>query len=196
MTRDEQIKKLGSIKLIITNLTATYDMGLEFSILTNLGGDVNLGNISNWPISKIKVTEEMQAVHAKLLNGNKVTFQEVFCIKEFSSILSYHSTPWSEEHSASEQEKYEAFENICEALKSLTLNNEYIYSFTTLEDWDRQIRFFDTYDSLEDFLIEEWGDAVQPYDEMTSEQLQYYFNCARDENWENTMPIFSSEEEE
>lgn len=36
-TRQEKINKLKSLKLCITGLTATYDMGLEFSILTQIG---------------------------------------------------------------------------------------------------------------------------------------------------------------
>ncbi len=195
MTRKEKIEKLRQIKLIITNLTATYDMGLEYTIITSKGGDVNLGNIVNWPITEVLVTDEVRSFHKRILEGEKIFLSDIKNVVFFNSILSYHSTPWSEAGYISDEDIEESVSSICYKMKTLDLSEKHIYAFVTLESWNKQIEFFDTYSELESFVIEELGSSIQDYESMSEEEIDYYYNSAEDEGWQNTMPMFKNTEE-
>lgn len=45
MTREEKIEKLNTISVIVTDLTVTFDMGLEFTTMTSKGVTTQMGNI-------------------------------------------------------------------------------------------------------------------------------------------------------
>lgn len=45
MTREEKIAKLSKIRVVVTDIIATYDMGLEFTTMTAKGVTTQMGNI-------------------------------------------------------------------------------------------------------------------------------------------------------
>ncbi len=49
MTREEKITRLNTIHVVVTDIVATYDMGLEFTTMTAKGITTQMGNIGQWP---------------------------------------------------------------------------------------------------------------------------------------------------
>lgn len=189
MTREEKIKKLNSLKLIVTNLTATYDMGLEFTILTGEGGDVNFGNIGNWPVARYRVTPALRSLHAKIKSGEQLQLKDLNRLAAFRGLFTYYPSPWSPAQKLDEDTTKEYIAMIHKEMSEMNLDGKFLYVFSSVEDWNRQLALFDDYSKLEDFIISEWGESVQSYESMDDDQLDYYFDCAEEEGWSNTMPI-------
>ena len=65
MTREEKIEKLNTVSVIVTDLTVTFDMGLEFTTMTAKGVTTQMGNIGQWPC----FTEKCSRVRTPRLYG-------------------------------------------------------------------------------------------------------------------------------
>ena len=48
MTREEKLAKLNSIRVVVTDIIATFDMGLEFTTMTSKGVTTQLGEVFEW----------------------------------------------------------------------------------------------------------------------------------------------------
>lgn len=98
MTISEKINRLKQIRLIITNLTMTYDMGMEFTILTPRGADVNIGNYGDWPAWMLEVTDYLRELHKRISNNSEITIKDLEKVEIFNHILSSYD-PSSEDQS-------------------------------------------------------------------------------------------------
>lgn len=196
MTREEKIDKLKTIKLCITNLTATYDMGLEFTILTSIGGEVNIGNIGNWPIGIINVTPELISLKRKISQGEKISIKDLENVDQLSYLITYNSTPSDTRRRVDEDLISNVINELTSLLSKVELHNKKIYVYSTLESWDCELKLFESYEQLEDFILKQWGGDVVFYEDMDDKQLDYYYKAAEEEDFKNIMPCFSSDDEE
>ena len=68
MTREEKKAKLNSIHIVVTDIIATCDMGLEFTTMTAKGVTTQMGNVFQWPCFVFNNEEkQMQQI---LVGGN------------------------------------------------------------------------------------------------------------------------------
>lgn len=190
MNRDEIILKLKSIRFLITNLTLTYDMGMQFTILTSNGASENIGNYSDWPVSKYKVSDKIRHLLSKIGKGEKVGIKDIcsagLCLDLISEIRNDVDLQPYEKGS-----KIKSIScAIINGLKEVSPNADSFYSYILNENWNTLIKFFCDYESLEDFMCMELGADISLYEDMTDDELQYYYNSAADENWQNLMPYY------
>ena len=47
MERTEMLKKLGEIKALTANMVISFDMGIQFDVMTAKGVCTNYGNVGN-----------------------------------------------------------------------------------------------------------------------------------------------------
>lgn len=181
MTIAEKINRLKNIRLIVTNLTMTYDMGLEFTILTTKGAVVNLGNYGYWPAWKLEVSDYLRELHGRISDNQEITIKELEKVELFNHILSSYDS--------SSEEQIEKTGVIVEKLSNLDLDNGYFYAFVALEKWNNEIEFFDSKSDLEDYIISKFADSVNPYEEMDEESVEFFYNVAEDENWKDSIPF-------
>ena len=190
-TRQEKINKLKSLKLCITGLTATYDMGLEFSILTNEGAGQCLGEVGSWPINCISIDDNLKSLQDSILKNEDYPHSELLCHEWVKNLFTYSSTPWSEEFLVEDDELLGQF---IQEFKGLKLKDACFYAFARLENWHREIKLFDTYSELEDYLIFIWKENTSDYESMDDDSLDYYFGLAEDEEWANIVPMYRKSE--
>ena len=78
MTREEKIAKLSKIRVVVTDIIATYDMGLEFTTMTAKGVTTQMGNIGQWPCFVFNLKDEkLRQVVDALRIGKKVCNDEI-----------------------------------------------------------------------------------------------------------------------
>lgn len=188
MTREEKIAKLKTVKLIIPNLSFSYDMGLAYNILTSEGAAYTNG-LEWWPISKRRVSAALRRVHAKVLSGEQIKAKEVRNLKVFRRLFAPYTSWYGYTTSIDEEEKEKYLSLVREQMSKLKLENNLIYSY--MEDEGRDLHLFDNYNDLEDFVIETLGYGITKYEDMDEKQLSYFYGCAEDEGWCNTMPFTS-----
>lgn len=195
MNREGMISKLKSIKFLITNLTLTYDMGMEFTVLTSEGGTVNIGNFSDWPVSKYRISDKIRNLLTRIMNGEKVGIKDIcnanLCMDLISSIRNDDELDPYEKGA-----KIKSLSSaIIKGIKEISPNSNFFYSYITSDIWNKQLKFFRDYESLEDFMCTELGSGIRLYNDMSDDELQYYYNCAADENWQNLMPYYEQSNE-
>ena len=89
MERDKMLEKLHSIKAISTNIVATYDMGLQFDVMTGEGVTTNIGNVGSWPYLKIPITEGIKAIKERVVNGEDMVSNDILKEEIFKELLTY-----------------------------------------------------------------------------------------------------------
>lgn len=190
MNRDEIILKLKSLRFLITNLTLTYDMGMQFTILTSDGASENIGNYSDWPVSKYQISDKIRHLISKIGKGEKVGIKDIcssgLCLDLVTSIRNDEDLAPHEKGSKIRSITFA----IIKFLKEISLNVDSFYSYITIDKWNTQIKFFCDYESLENFMCKELGADICLYEDMTDDELQYYYDCAAAENWQNLMPYY------
>ena len=85
MTREEKIEKLNTISVIVTDLTVTFDMGLEFTTMTSKGVTTQMGNIGQWPCFVFNMTKQIRNLLDKLHTGEEVS-NELFLSTKVSQV--------------------------------------------------------------------------------------------------------------
>lgn len=190
MNRNEIILKLKSLRFLITDLTLTYDMGMQFTILTSDGASENIGNYSDWPVSKYKVSDKIRHLLSKIGKREKVGIKDIcdagICLDLISEIRNDIDL---EPYKKGSKIKSISFA-IINGLKEISLDADSFYTYIINDNWDTQIKIFCDYESIEDFMCKELGGDICLYEDMTDDELQYYYNCAADENWQNLMPYY------
>lgn len=63
-------------------------MGLEFTILTGKGADVNFGNYGNWPVWKIEITDYLRELRKRIPCNSEISIKELERVELFNHILS------------------------------------------------------------------------------------------------------------
>jgi hypothetical protein len=184
MTREEKIAKLSKIRVVVTDIIATYDMGLEFTTMTAKGVTTQMGNIGQWPCFVFNLKDEkLRQVVDALRIGKKVCNDEILNSLLGITLTTYRES-YLEEYCITEERLIsEILRQIRENLKGIQGLVDRLYTYATLESWNLQIEFFATEEALADFFIENWGTAEESYEYMLDEELDVYYDCAEKENF-------------
>lgn len=184
MTREEKIAKLNSIHIVVTDIIATCDMGLEFTTMTAKGATTQMGNVFQWPCFVFNNEEkQMQQVVEALRTGKDITNDEI--LKSLlGETLTTVCDPYNGESQISDEDLVsEILQMIRENLKGIQELGSRFYVYASLESWNLQIEFFTTEENLANFFAEVFGTAEVSYESMSDEELDYYYELAEEENF-------------
>lgn len=193
MTREEKIQKLKSIKQCIIQIVSTYDMGLQVDFLNSKGAQESMGNIGQWPCMKLRVTKELRSIQEQLASGHHIKQEELLANKTCAELCKYHSLyfgEWELEGNVLNN----CIQSICKQLPSVDLSGEYFYAYAEVEEWSNKMILFSTYEQMCDFVLEEWGAGVEDYDSMTDSSLDWFWDIAEGQNWEEGISFISFED--
>ena len=145
MTREEKIAKLSKIRVVVTDIIATYDMGLEFTTMTAKGVTTQMGNIGQWPCFVFNLKDEkLRQVVDALRIGKKVCNDEILNSLLGITLTTYRES-YLEEYCITEERLIsEILRQIRENLKGIQGLVDRLYTYATLESWNLQIEFFAT----------------------------------------------------
>lgn len=184
MTREEKIAKLNTIRVVVTDIIVTYDMGLQFTTMTAKGVTTQMGNIGQWPCFVFNLKDEqLRQVVDALRTGKEVGDDEILSSLLGMSLTTYRDLYNGEFRISDEGLKSEILRQIRKNLNGIQGLVDRLYVYATLESWNLQIEFFATEEALADFFIESWGTAEESYEHMPDEELDEYYNCAEEENF-------------
>ena len=184
MTREEKKAKLNSIHIVVTDIIATCDMGLEFTTMTAKGVTTQMGNVFQWPCFVFNNEEkQMQQVVEALRTGKDITNDEI--LKSLlGETLTTVSDPYNGEFQISDDDLVsEILQMIRDNLKGIQELGSRFYVYASLESWNLQIEFFTTEENLANFFAEVFGTAEVSYESMSDEELDYYYELAEEENF-------------
>lgn len=184
MTREEKKAKLNSIHIVVTDIIATCDMGLEFTTMTAKGVTTQMGNVFQWPCFVFNNEEkQMQQVVEALRTGKDITNDEI--LKSLlGETLTTVCDPYNGEFQISDDDLVsEILQMIRDNLKGIQELGSRVYVYASLESWNLQIEFFTTEESLANFFAEVFGTAEVSYESMSDEELDYYYELAEEENF-------------
>lgn len=175
------LQKLGEIIGLTTNLTVTYDMGMQFDVFTSKGVCSNMGNIGNWPCYKMPITSELISLKKTLEEGKQVSVEELLAVKVCKDLLTYTDMYNQESWIVSN-------DVLCENLKTAILNlnaeKDAFYAYVDLESWgDNEIKFFTELEGLNDYCTKVFSTDEYAYEEMDDNDLQEAYNTAKENNW-------------
>ena len=74
MTREKKISRLSQIRVLITNSVLTYDMGIQFDVITGKGALTDIWNIVQWSFLRFFVSDNFRMTHKEIVSD------EEFCI--------------------------------------------------------------------------------------------------------------------
>lgn len=184
MTREEKEAKLNSIHIVVTDIIATCDMGLEFTTMTAKGVTTQMGNVFQWPCFVFNNEEkQMQQVVEALRTGKDITNDEI--LKSLlGETLTTVSDPYNGEFQISDDDLVsEILQMIRDNLKGIQELGSRFYVYASIESWNLQIEFFTTEENLANFFAEVFGTAEVSYESMSDEELDYYYELAEEENF-------------
>jgi len=185
MDRAEMLKKLGEIKVIATNMVVTYDMGIQFDVMTDKGVCTNVGNIGNWPCYKLPVTPEYIVIKERLCKGEEVSVEDILNVSVCKDLLTYtdmfHGTDWV----VGGDKLDKCIEHLKVAIKSFNTERDYLYAFVDLEDWgENEIKFFNECEALNNYFGEIFGCDYDLYVNMDDKSLQQAYEEAEESDWD------------
>lgn len=184
MTREEKEAKLNSIHIVVTDIIATCDMGLEFTTMTAKGVTTQMGNVFQWPCFVFNNEEkQMQQVVEALRTGKDITNDEI--LKSLlGETLTTVCDPYNGEFQISDDDLVsEILQMIRDNLKGIQELGSRFYVYASIESWNLQIEFFTTEENLANFFTEVFGTAEVSYESMSDEELDYYYELAEEENF-------------
>lgn len=180
MTREEKKAKLNSIHIVVTDIIATCDMGLEFTTMTAKGVTTQMGNVFQWPCFVFNNEEkQMQQVVEALRTGKDITNDEI--LKSLlGETLTTVCDPYNGEFQISDDDLVsEILQMIRDNLKGIQELGSRFYVYASLESWNLQIEFFTTEENLANFFAEVFGTAEVSYESMSDEELDYFMSWQR-----------------
>lgn len=177
MTTKEKLKKLQSIKVCVTNMVFTYDMGLQFDVMTKNGVTTHFGCFEQWPCFMIKMDEKTRKLLDDLRLGKDVTNEEMTATDFCRNLTSYHG----------DQLEGDKVEKILDAIRESLRNFQYagdvFYAFVLPEDYYMIFKFFATKAEIEDYFVENYGSGDYLYTEMDEDEISQYYDCAEEYGW-------------
>lgn len=184
MTREEKEAKLNSIHIVVTDIIATCDMGLEFTTMTAKGVTTQMGNVFQWPCFVFNNEEkQMQQVVEALRTGKDITNDEILkslLVETLTTVCD----PYNGEFQISDDDLVsEILQMIRDNLKGIQELGSRFYVYASIESWNLQIEFFTTEENLANFFAEVFGTAEVSYESMSDEELDYYYELAEEENF-------------
>lgn len=185
MTREEKIAKLSQIRVLVTNPVMTYDMGVQFDVITDKGALTDVGNIGQWPFLRSGVSEKLRTIQQKLIHNEVVSDEEFDDDDICREICTYHEF-LEDDWALSGEQKQEAMSQIKAGLQTVDLQGNDLFVFASLEEWNTEIRLFTSVEDLYGFIILKYN-WVTPYSEMDDEEIDYWYDVATENNWGGLM---------
>lgn len=176
MTREEKIAKLNTIRVVVTDIIATSDVGLEFTTMTAKGVTTHVGKVWQWPCYVFNNEgEQMRQVVDALRTGKEITDDDI--LKSLlGETLTSCSDPFNGESRITDAELVsEILQEIRNKLKGIQGIGDRLYVYATTEIWDLEIEFLPQKRNLQTSLL------------TPLEQLKIPMNLWRTKNWMTTM---------
>lgn len=183
MTREERLAKLSTIRIIVANPVSTYDMGMQFDILTGEGAYTDLGNTGQWPYMQFKITDEIRQLRQSLLKGEYLSEDDLLRTYMCKELCIYHDLYFGFSK-LEDTIRSKVLEQIKDGLKSVSLDGDMLYVYAVVQDWNQEIRIYDSYDAFCDSVIEDWAGYISPYTDMTDEEIKHWYDVAEENDWE------------
>lgn len=189
MTRQEMLNKLSKITIIVANPTVTYDMGMQFDVMTGQGALTTFGNVGQWPFMRFVITESFRALQKSLLDGydvsEEIMLQDPIC----KELCKYHDM-WNSSYSLEEESLSKCLSCIKENIRSVDLSGDVLFVYATVEEWDIDIRFFPDYQEFQKAMLVDWEDSVEGYEGMDDSELEGWYEIAEANDWDG-IPYLS-----
>lgn len=184
MKRDKMLKKLKEIKAITTNFVASYDMGLQFDVMTAQGVSTDIGNVINWPYYKLPITPELIKLKQRVANGEQVTEEDILNVEAFKDLLSYTDIYSDSTWVVEDDILKVSITNLLAELKTMDTNRDSFYAYADLEDWgDGTINLFKDYEDLCEFVSQAYSSGDRLYEEMDDDELLIAYETAKKNKW-------------
>lgn len=71
MTREKKISRLSQIRVLITNSVLTYDMGIQFDVITGKGALTDIWNIGQWSFLRFFVSDNFRVIHKEIVSDEE-----------------------------------------------------------------------------------------------------------------------------
>lgn len=185
MERDKMLEKLHSIKAISTNIVATYDMGLQFDVMTGEGVTTNIGNVGSWPYLKIPITEGIKAIKERIVNGEDKVSDDIRKEEIFKELLTYCNMCTGDTRMVEDRIIEKCVTNLKKELLKIDENNDYCYCYIDLEDWsDGEVILFKCYNDMCKHFVGNFGSSVNLYDDMDDDELECAYTEAEENEWD------------
>lgn len=182
MTRKEKIEKLKTVSVVVTDLTVTFDMGLEFTTMTSKGVTTQMGNIGQWPCFVFNMTEQTRCLLEKLQAGEVVPDGVVLSTQLGETLTTYHDFYNGDSH-FNEHKASQILSILREKIQNAGNIGDRLYVYASPEDWNMEFGFFTTMEELADFFTKIWGSAEELYENMTDEEVDDYYIKAEEEDF-------------
>ena len=183
MTRVEMISKLSGIKACAANITYTYDIGLFFDVLCSGGVHSEQGyNIGQWPCFKLHISEETNRLISRLKEEEFIADDELLENSTIRELCTYHS--YTNSWLVDGDTLAKSVSQIKDALKEIENRQDTLYAYVSLDDWNVCVAFFLTYEELQDFFMDKWSFDCRPWEDMSDEELEEWYQMAMDNDWD------------
>ena len=156
LTREEKIEKLNTVSVLVTDLTVTFDMGLELTTMTAKGVTTQMGNIGQWPCFVFNMTNQIRSLLDKLQAGEEVSDELLLSTPLGATLITYHDFINGDSH-FHENKASQILRILREKIQNVKNIGNRLYVYASPEDWNMEFGFFATMDELADFFIKIWG---------------------------------------
>lgn len=181
MTREEKLAKLNSIRVVVTDIIATFDMGLEFTTMTSKGVTTQLGEVFEWPCFVFNnEDEQMRQVVAALRTGEEITDDEILNSLLGETLTTFYDLFNGDVRITDEDRISDILHEIRNNLKGLQGIGDKLYAYVSLASWNLVIKFFATEEELADYFVEVFGTAEDSYESMSDDELDEYCDWAEE----------------
>ena len=183
MTREEILAKLSAIKICVVNITYTYDIGLLFDVMTHNGVYSEGGyNVGMWPCIRLSVNDEIRDLQKRIISDEPISNEELIesdFVKELCTFRGVHGSGVVEGKALEF-----ALSEIKKQLHILDCSGDHAFAYISLYDWDTEVALFSSYEKLQDYFIEKWGMEDSKWEDMDDEELEQWYEMAKEEDWE------------
>lgn len=181
MTREEKLAKLNSIRVVVTDIIATFDMGLEFTTMTSKGVTTQLGEVFEWPCFVFNnEDEQMRQVVDALRTGEEITDDEILNSLLGETLTTFYDLFNGDVRITDEDRISDILHEIRNNLKGLQGIGDKLYAYVSLASWNWVIKFFATEEELADYFVEVFGTAEDSYESMSDDELDEYCDWAEE----------------
>ncbi len=181
MTREEKLAKLNSIRVVVTDIIATFDMGLEFTTMTSKGVTTQLGEVFEWPCFVFNnEDEQMRQVVDALRTGEEITDDEILNSLLGETLTTFYDLFNGDVRITDEDRISDILHEIRNNLKGLQGIGDKLYAYVSLASWNLVIKFFATEEELADYFVEVFGTAEDSYESMSDDELDEYCDWAEE----------------
>lgn len=176
------LEKLHSIDVIVCPSVVTFDLGIQFDVMTSKGVCTHLGNVGNWPCRELSVTKELIELREKVLEDTtSVTIEDVLAVDVCKRLLSYYNMYNEEEWLVEGNVLDICFGNLINSIREIDCSRDKVYAYVDLEEWeDGTVKFFNEERDLNTYFVSIFGKDDRLYDDMTDEELQDTYDKAQE----------------